>query len=170
MGKYTKQNMDTVNTALTAFSVSVFMSVVLPKLVDVAKDVADYIDRISTETGEDGLPLFTGALHDTTGIGIYYQGSLVGVERPAQLYNLQSSMPSYQQDFDPDTVFNEALKNAGATSKDGAWMVIFAAAPYAIEVNTDGSYAKNPRGEGFFWDITAYAEEKLRSTFKTNAA
>lgn len=170
MGKYTKQNMDTVNTAMAVFTATVFMSTVLPLLVGVAKDIAGYIDRISTETGEDGLPLFTGALHDTTGIGIYYQGSLVAVERPVPLYNLQGSLPYFQQDFDPGAVLDEALKNAGATSKDGAWMVIFAAAPYAIEVNTDGSYAKNPRGEGFFWDITAYAEDRLRAIFKNSAA
>lgn len=168
MGKYTKNNVSVIKAELIRSAPSLFASVYLPKLVQVAKDVAEYIDEASTETGISGLPMFTGALHDTTGIGVYYNGALVAIEKPPSLYNLQGSLPYQQQDFNPDMVLEEAVKRAGGTTKDGIWMVIFSAAPYAIEVNREGSYAKSPRGEGYFDDIVFFTTRLLSSVFNSN--
>lgn len=164
MGKYTKQNLETVKDQLTAYWMGDVAQRLINLLDDAAIDIISYIDAISTETGQDGLPLFTGAMHDATGIGIYYQGILVGIRKPERKYNLE---PTIEVDFNPETVLDIALKNTGIKTNNGIWMVIFSAAPYAMEVDIKGTYAKTPRGEGFFSEkIIPYAETVVSQRIK----
>ena len=56
------------------------------KGMEVAQDVVNYIDQISSRTNAEGLPILTGALHDASGVGIYCDGAL-SAYRPRQIYN-----------------------------------------------------------------------------------
>ena len=148
MGKYTQHNMDLISGRVRKS----FTPLLLAALQVAADETSEYIDRISTQTGTDGLPMLTGALHDSTGVGLYSQGSLVYVAKPPKLFNLLESSEA-MVDFEPATVLDMALKNTGVKTTNGIWFILFSSAPYAMEVDESGSFAKTPRGKGYFYDI-----------------
>jgi hypothetical protein len=165
MGKYTKQNLEHIKDQLTAYWMGDVAQRLIVLLDDAATETINYKDAISTEPGHDGLPVFTGAMHDATGIGIYYNGILVGIRKPERLYNLK---PNYEVDFNPDTVLDVALKNTGIQTNNGIWIVLFSSAPYAMEVDIEGSYAKTPRGVGFFSEmIVPFFEQAVTTRIKS---
>ena len=104
MGKY--DNMKVFERGLNVFveqKVKPHLTVIL---AEVAQDVVDYIDQISSEKKADGLPILTGALHDASGVGVYRDGILAAY-RPRQIYNTQEASG---QMFSPEDMFDYASK------------------------------------------------------------
>jgi len=102
----------------------------IPKL----KSIADEIIAIGKET----IPVDTGNLMDSTGMGIYVNGVLMDFR-----YDNQASVPRKVKGeliWGKDKL-NEALALGASTYSTGVWIVLFSTMPYAIYVN---------RNTGFF--------------------
>lgn len=126
-------------------------------LAVVAQDVVNYIDQISSRTNAEGLPIFTGALHDASGVGIYCDGAL-SAYRPRQIYN---SRENSGQMFSPEDMLDYALSWGAQRFPTGIWLVIFSSMPYAAQIDTEGSPIG--RGQGFFYEmIVPFAVNALR--------
>lgn len=126
-------------------------------LTEVAQDVVDYIDQISSKTDAVGLPVYTGALHDASGVGVYRDGILAAY-RPRQIYN---SKESTGQMLSPENMLDYALSWGAQKFPTGIWLVVFSAIPYAAQIDEEGSPIG--RGQGFFHDmIVPFAIEALR--------
>ena len=155
MGKY--DNMKVFKRGLNVFveqKVKPHLTVIL---AEVAQDVVDYIDQISSETNADGLPILTGALHDASGVGVYRDGILAAY-RPRQIYNTQEASG---QMFSPEDMFDYALSWGAQKFPTGIWLVVFSAMPYAAQIDEEGSPIG--RGRGFFYDmIVPFAINALR--------
>ena len=155
MGKY--DNMKVFKRGLNVFveqKVKPHLTVIL---AEVAQDVVDYIDQISSEKNADGLPILTGALHDASGVGVYRDGILAAY-RPRQIYNTQEASG---QMFSPEDMFDYALSWGAQKFPTGIWLVVFSAMPYAAQIDEEGSPIG--RGQGFFYDmIVPFAINALR--------
>jgi len=125
----------------------------LAMLKKVAQRLVDYVDGSFVlmppyyPGGNDNFPVWSGTMHDATGVGVYVDGAL------------NSYLPTKKADSDNDGVNGiEALNNAlhVATSQftKGIWIVLFSAAPHAYKVNTQGS--PWGRGIGFFKNFEDY--------------
>ena len=126
-------------------------------LAEVAQDVVNYIDQISSRTNAEGLPILTGALHDASGVGIYCDGAL-SAYRPRQIYN---SRENSGQMFSPEDMLDYALSWGAQRFPTGIWLVIFSSMPYAAQIDTEGS--PKGRGQGFFYEmIVPFAVNALR--------
>ena len=155
MGKY--DNMKVFKRGLNVFveqKVKPHLTVIL---AEVAQDVVDYIDQISSEKKADGLPILTGALHDASGVGVYRDGILAAY-RPRQIYNTQEASGEM---FSPEDMFDYALSWGAKKFPTGIWLVVFSAMPYAAQIDEEGSPIG--RGQGFFYDmIVPFAIKALR--------
>ena len=155
MGKY--DNMKVFKRGLNVFveqKVKPHLTVIL---AEVAQDVVDYIDQISSEKNADGLPILTGALHDASGVGVYRDGILAAY-RPRQIYNTQEASG---QMFSPEDMFDYALSWGAQKFPTGIWLVVFSAMPYAAQIDEEGSPIG--RGQGFFYEmIVPFAIDALR--------
>lgn len=130
-------------------------------LADVAQDVVDYIDQISSRTNAEGLPILTGALHDASGVGVYRDGVL-SAYRPRQIYNTREGSG---QMFSPEDMLDYALSWGAQRLPTGIWLVIFSSMPYAAQIDTEGSPIG--RGQGFFYEmIVPFAIDALRRRMK----
>lgn len=126
-------------------------------LEKVAQDVVNYIDQISSRTNAEGLPIFTGALHDASGVGVYCDGVL-SAYRPRQIYNSQEASG---QMFSPEDMLDYALSWGAQRFPIGIWLVVFSSMPYAAQIDTEGSPIG--RGRGFFYEmIVPFAINALR--------
>ena len=155
MGKY--DNMKVFERGLNVFVEQKVKPHITSILAEVAQDVVDYIDQISSRTNADGLPILTGALHDASGVGVYRDGILAAY-RPRQIYNTQEASG---QMFSPEDMLDYALSWGAQKFPTGIWLVVFSAMPYAAQIDEEGSPIG--RGQGFFYDmIVPFAIKALR--------
>ena len=155
MAKY--DNMKVFERGLNVFIEQKVKPMLTAILAEVAQDVVDYIDQISSRTNAEGLPILTGALHDASGVGVYRDGILAAY-RPRQIYNTQEASG---QMFSPEDMFDYALSWGAQKFPTGIWLVVFSAMPYAAQIDEEGSPAG--RGEGFFYEmIVPFAINALR--------
>ena len=102
-----------------------------------ANKVYNMIASTGPNTGDGFLPYYSGNLRDGTGVGVYYDGTLIKLIPPQSAMFSQNSRGHRR--IWGTTFIQKAL--AGATSKysKGLWVVVYSAAPYAVEINTYGS-------------------------------
>lgn len=126
-------------------------------LREVAEELVSYIDNEAFEPfeycggGNGTYPVWTGNLHDATGIGVYIDGRLSS-------YIPTSKRESHQY-FDGEYIFGTerltAALNEGVNQfSQGVWIVLFSQVPYAYKVNTQGSPWR--RGIGYFDELKSY--------------
>lgn len=100
---------------------------ILMVLDNVAKKVLEAID------GNSDMPWFTGNLLDSTGIGVYYHGSLRKytprkIANEPQYYEGEENIWGFKK-------LEEALMMGQTLYSQGIWIVIYTAVPYAFELN-----------------------------------
>lgn len=124
---------------------------ILPKLEAMLRSVAErlvaYIDGgFTPPTGTSQFPVFTGNLHDATGVGVYVNGRLSSYIPTAIAVEQQTN----QGEIGIDGSINLRLALQAATSQfaTGVWIVLFSTVSYAYKINTQGS--RWGRGAGFF--------------------
>ena len=124
---------------------------ILMVLDNVAKKVLDTID------GNNDMPWFTGNLLDSTGIGVYYHGTLRKYT-PRKIAN----EPQYyagEEDIWGFKKLEEALMMGQTLYSQGIWIVIYTAVPYAFALNEfDDNH------EGFFDNYVL--DELVETTFQ----
>ena len=122
-----------------------------PKLLAVCKNVAqtivDSIDgNFTLPEGTDEFPVFTGNLHDATGVGVYCDGVLSSFIPTAIATEAQTE--NIGMEFFGSALLQQALSEAAMQFESGVWIVLFSTVPYAYKINTQGSPIG--RGAGFF--------------------
>lgn len=119
------------------------------RLNNLARQLVDAID-----TGAFSIPIYTGNLHDATGVGVYVDGLMTAFMPTKLATQKQASGPSMAGGESRPYIFGsdflaESLHEATTTFSSGVWLVIFSAVPYAYKINTEGS--PKGRGQGY-WD------------------
>lgn len=142
-----------------------------PKIASVLREVADWMKAHISDsfaptniddsefgyTGNQKFPVYSGNLHDATGIGVYIDGALnsylpTPVAKHRQHYNGETGISGNER-------LQQALTMAVSTFSQGLWIVLFSAVPYAYEVNIAGSPIG--RGVGFFEELKAYIKNDV---------
>lgn len=150
-------NWDKIQKRLGSPSVGASLS----DIEELADAILDYIKSIASETNEEGLPIYTGNLFDSTGIGIYKDGSLIALKTNDRIADDVQTIGQYGTYFGAD-LLNTALQSG---ISDGGYVLrIISASPIAEMINEEGSSIG--RGEGFWYDITAFAEQEFERRFK----
>lgn len=134
-----------------------FASKELSKEIDtLADEIMEYILKIASSTDERGLPIYTGNLFDSTGIGIYQKGVLVAIKT-----NERHATEEQEWGWGYSHLQN-ALNNSIGLGND-LTLVIFSSAPIAEMINEEGSPWN--RGIGYFDMIAEYATRQANLRF-----
>ena len=124
-----------------------------------AYKVYDLISSTTRNTGDGNLPFYTGNLRDSTGLGLYYEGSLIKLIPPKKATKTQNCK-GYRK-ISGSTFIQQALSDASAYPT-GLWVVLYSTIPYAVRIETFGSK---------YWDSGWFSEGlvegKLIPQFKT---
>ena len=113
----------------------------------VAERIVAYIDGgFTPPTGTRQFPVFTGNMHDATGVGVHIDGRLSSYIPTAIAVEQQTDRGEIA--IDGSIRLRLALQAATGQFATGIWIVLFSTVPYAYKINTQGS--KWGRGIGFF--------------------
>lgn len=105
---------------------------------ELAEAVKAYIESLA------GIPVFTGNLADSTGLGVYYNGMLKEF-MPTQRANMPQT---YQGEIVwGNSLLEMALADAAYKYNKGIWVVLFSTVPYAVRVDKNGT---TRFAEGYF--------------------
>lgn len=128
-----------------------------PKLIrmltQIAEAMRDFIDGTFEpfyEGGNEGYPVWTGQMHDATGVAIYNNGAIIKF-----LPTKKAVIP--QSDFGVNNIIGSewlerAISEASQQCSNGLWIVLFSSVPYAGKINSWGS--KKGRGAYYFDRLT----------------
>lgn len=150
MGNYTSHNSKAFKDGLNDYAERVIKVKLGDALRDVAQKMVDAIDGAFTPDGEgnDQYPVWTGQLHDATGVGVYVDGSLNRFLPTKKGTEPQTDEESGIMNIVGSELLESALNDASSKFSQGVWIVVFSAVPYAYRINTEGS--PRGRGQGFF--------------------
>lgn len=102
-----------------------------------AYKVYDMITSTTKNTGDGNLPYDTGNLRDSTGVCLYYEGSMIKFIPPKRATRTQSCKGFRR--ISGTAFLQEALASASNEYSSGLWVVLWSTVPYAVRVNTLGS-------------------------------
>ena len=135
--------------------------VIVPQLTTMLDKIAEWMVGVIDGNfaplegkGNSGFPVYSGQLHDSTGIGVYVNGRLQGYKPTAVGRSKQHFGGT--KDIVGAEYLDNAISMASTKFAKGIWIVLFSTVPYAYKVNTSGS--PWGRGVGFF--------NKLEDTIK----
>jgi len=119
--------------------------VIKPQLLRILKQAAELLMR----SLDNDIPVYTGNLHDSTGIAIYDEGKLSSyiprrIADPAYDKQRSGFNHKYIRGIVGSEYLDEAIKMASSRFTKGIWFVVFSTVPYAYYINEDGS----PIGRG----------------------
>lgn len=114
-------NIDVIHKGLVAYSIRM-ENKILSLLLDVADDLVYWIE------GSKSIPVATGNLQDSTGVGVYYNGTLRKFN-PTQI----ASVP--RDGLWGTMELSKALELASTDFNSGLWIVIFSTMPYAMKID-----------------------------------
>lgn len=105
-------------------------------LKEVAQATLDYIES------QSAIPVYTGNLHDATGVGVYVDGALTHYLPTKIATRTQSSGFHFRNEYSIDghLYLESALNDATTDFADRIWIVIFSAVPYAFYIEDRDAY------------------------------
>ncbi len=100
-------------------------------LTELAQSVIVYVE------GSGQLPIYTGNLADSTGVGVYRNGHLTSY--------LPTKRAIVPQEYEGQTVWGDeelmnALQMSATEFSSGIWIVLFSAVPYAFKLEKKYNY------------------------------
>jgi hypothetical protein len=98
-------------------------------LTDLAKSVVMYVE------GSGQIPVYTGNLADSTGVGVYRNGRLTSYAPTKRALEPQSYKEQTVWGYEE---LDQALVMASTDFSNGIWIVLFSAVPYAVKL--EGKY------------------------------
>lgn len=129
---------------------------------DLAKEIADYIEAFEEI---EGMPYYTANLADSTGVGVYFDGSLA-VYTPTQKATEPQEYMGNESIWGTEYLYDALV--AGQTDfNKGIWVVLFSSVPYAIKVDDFGTTHRDGSTStpaGYFSDRLT---NEMLSNFKT---
>lgn len=146
-------NLDVIKRKLTDYAIKA-ENRIMTILFDVADDLVYWIEdnggrisgamdtysngrwtdnKLSYSEGYGQIPVKTGNLRDSTGVGVYYNGSLRKFS-PSQIATVsRDGLWGSQQ-------LSKALNLASSSYNTGLWIVIFSTMPYAMKIDNRVGY------------------------------
>ena len=148
MSSHVSHNQKVFNKGLTGFSYKVIKAKLVAMCKNVAKTLVDVIDgNFVMPQGTAQFPVYTGNLHDATGVGVYSDGKIEYFLPTQKATDFQEYGTPPQFFFGSD-LLRQAIISAATQFSKGIWIVLFSTVPYAYSINEFGSKWK--RGVGFF--------------------
>lgn len=124
-----------------------------------ANEIVDYVEAFA-EIGE--MPYYTANLADSTGVGVYLDGTLA-VYMPTQKATEPQGYGGNENIWGTEYLYDALV--AGQTDFDkGVWVVLFSSVPYAVQVDTYGTEHR----DGSTSTPAGYFSEKLTSEMLEN--
>lgn len=104
---------------------------IIKVLTELAESVIVYVE------GSGQLPIYTGNLADSTGVGVYRNGHLTSY--------LPTKRAIEPQTYEGQTVWGDealmdALQLSATEFSSGIWIVLFSAVPYALKLEEKYNY------------------------------
>ena len=119
-------NLDVVKKKLTDYAIKA-ENRIMTILFEVADDLVYWVE------GSREIPVATGNLQDSTGVGVYYNGYLRKFS-PSQIATVsRDGLWGSQQ-------LSKALNLASSNYNTGLWIVIFSTMPYAMKIDNRVGY------------------------------
>lgn len=148
-----------INTKTFREGLRRFMNLLSVDLLLVSeKSADDFLRYVKGIHDTDLMPVYSGNMFDSTGVGIYQDSSLRMIAPPrsarnAQHYGSIQNIWGYQW-------LQEAIESGVRDFPKGTWIVIYSAVPYAPKVNEIGSPWK--RGIDFFENLKLEIYETVK--------
>lgn len=147
MSDYTTHNTAVFKRGLNDYSKRVIQARIETMLRSVAEKLVYYIDGGFTPPyGNKQFPVYTGNLHDATGVGVYIDGRLSAYLPTAIAVEQQTNRGEIG--IDGSIALRNAVQAAASRFSKGMWIVLFSSVSYACKINLQGS--TRGRGAGFF--------------------
>ena len=124
-----------------------------------ANEIVDYIEAFSEI---ESMPYYTANLADSTGVGVYLDGTLA-VYMPTQKATEPQEYGGNENIWGTEYLYDALV--AGQTNfNKGVWVVLFSSVPYAVQVDTYGTEHR----DGSTSTPAGYFSEKLTSEMLKN--
>lgn len=118
-----------------------------PQLVAMLRSVAEEI--VAAIDGNGNIPIYTGNLHDATGVGVYVDGAL-SQYIPTKIATKKQKSGfgnTNWYDIDGSLFLQSAMADAATEFNSGCWIVLFSAVPYAFHIDERTNFFSQTVGE-----------------------
>lgn len=118
------------------------------------KQCADWIIDDIVKQRDTAIPVYTGNLHDSTGVAVYVNGRTFYMKVPPKsAKRMQHTGPSRgnRRNIDGHEFLMLSISEGASVYNNGIWIVIYSAVPYAARIDTLGSPLG--RGKDYFWNL-----------------
>lgn len=133
-------------------------------LDDLANEIVDYIEAFSEI---ESMPYYTANLADSTGVGVYLDGTLM-VYMPTQKATEPQEYNGNENVWGTEYLY-DALVAGQADFNRGTWVVLFSSVPYAVKVDDFGTTHRDGSTStpaGYFSDrLTSEMLENFKTAF-----
>lgn len=131
-----------------------FLQIALRAMSQAADDIVRFIEN--TET----VPVDTGNLRDSTGVGVYIGGALLYF-KPVQIADeprvVGPTIGEAGKEYWGTDELTKAIELAATEYSNGYYLVIFSTMPYAFKVEETSSY--------FYGNMTQFLMTKIKEAF-----
>lgn len=140
------------NHTVITNSIKLFVAEVEKEIVKALRGVTDEMIKYIENEADVSIPIYTGNLHDATGVAVYVNGKTeyfrVPVPKATRKQHTGPSMGN-RRNIDGHLFLTKSITEGATVYTDGIWIVLYSAVPYASHIDTLGS--KLGRGKEYFW-------------------
>lgn len=120
------------------------LKVILGKVLEeAAREIVSFIEKAKA------IPVYTGNLQDSTGVGVYMSGSLISykpvkIAREPRIVNYgKGTMGEPNKEYWGTDELTRAIGAAASDYSSGFYIVVFSTMPYAYKVEETNDYFYN---------------------------
>lgn len=140
------------NHAVVTNSINLFVDEVKKQIIKALRGVADDMLYYIESEADISIPIYTGNMHDATGVAVYADGRCnylkVPVKKATRKQHTGPSMGS-RRNIDGHEFLMKSIQEGAGVFNNGIWIVLYSAVPYAAHIDTLGSI--KGRGIDYFW-------------------
>lgn len=148
-------------------SINLYVEGLKKEIIKTLRYIADQMLTYIEDEADLSIPIFTGNLHDATGIAVYVDGSINYMRIPKKIATRrQSTGPSMgsRRYIDGHLFLQQSIIEGQTVFTNGIWIVLYSAVPYAAHIDTVGSPLG--RGKDYFWRSKQELMDWINSQFK----
>lgn len=142
----------TYNNSVITNSVKLLVAEVEKEILIALRGVADKMIEYIEGEADVSIPIYTGNLHDATGVAVYANGKVEYLRVPnPKATKRQHTGPSMgdRRNISGHFFLMKSISEGTTVFNNGIWIVLFSAVPYAAHIDTLGSLLG--RGKEYFW-------------------
>lgn len=140
------------NDSVITNSIKIFVAEVEKEILKALRGVADKMIEYIEGQADVSIPIYTGNLHDATGVAVYANGVTNYLRVPTpKATRRQHTGPSMgnRRNINGHFFLMKSISEGTTVYNDGIWIVLYSAVPYAAHIDTLGSPLG--RGKEYFW-------------------